>query len=103
MELKSTIVRQWIGGFVGQIEVPITSDYTSWKIVLEFNRRVSKLFVSILSLLEFQNVKLKKKKTKKKQTKKQKQKQNKTKNKNKNKNKSKNKKKPKVHQLDVGT
>ena len=57
MELKSTIVRQWIGGFVGQIEVPISSDYSSWKIVLEFNKRVSKFFVSIFPCsVEFQNI-----------------------------------------------
>ncbi len=53
IELQSTILRQWIGGFVGQIEVPITSDYTAWKIILEFNRRVSKLYVSILSFIDF--------------------------------------------------
>ena len=53
LDLQSTIVRQWTGGFVGEIEVPISSDYTAWKIILEFNRRVSNLFVSIVSFIDF--------------------------------------------------
>ncbi|XP_072042265.1 uncharacterized protein [Amphiura filiformis] len=34
----------WIGGFVGEIHIPITSYYNSWKIVLEFPKKVFRLY-----------------------------------------------------------
>ncbi|XP_072046181.1 uncharacterized protein [Amphiura filiformis] len=40
---RSTIVHKWRGGFVGQINIPITEYYTSWKIIMKFNRNVFNL------------------------------------------------------------
>ncbi|XP_072035476.1 uncharacterized protein [Amphiura filiformis] len=34
----------WIGGFVGEIHIPITAYYNSWKIVLEFPKKVFRLY-----------------------------------------------------------
>ncbi|XP_072017819.1 uncharacterized protein [Amphiura filiformis] len=34
----------WIGGFVGEIHIPITTYYNSWKIVLEFPKKVFRLY-----------------------------------------------------------
>ncbi|XP_072025488.1 uncharacterized protein [Amphiura filiformis] len=37
---KSTIVHKWGGGFVGEINIPISDYYNSWKIILKFGRKV---------------------------------------------------------------
>ncbi|XP_072036751.1 uncharacterized protein [Amphiura filiformis] len=34
----------WIGGFVGEIHIPITAYYNSWKIVLQFPKKVFRLY-----------------------------------------------------------
>ncbi|XP_072014783.1 uncharacterized protein [Amphiura filiformis] len=43
MAFKSAVVHKWRGGFVGRIDIPISEYYTSWKIILTFNRQVFKL------------------------------------------------------------
>ncbi|XP_072036747.1 uncharacterized protein [Amphiura filiformis] len=43
---KTTVLPDyiWIGGFVGEIHIPIADYYNSWKIVLQFPRKVFRLY-----------------------------------------------------------
>ncbi|XP_072017836.1 uncharacterized protein [Amphiura filiformis] len=40
---KSTVEHKWRGGFVGEINIPISDYYNSWKIILKFPRKVFNL------------------------------------------------------------
>ncbi|XP_072036028.1 uncharacterized protein [Amphiura filiformis] len=52
--LNSTIYKEWYGGFVGRLHIPITAPTTSWIITMEFPRKIYHLDVGDAVILERQ-------------------------------------------------
>ncbi|XP_072036029.1 uncharacterized protein [Amphiura filiformis] len=52
MGLNSTIYKEWYGGFVGRLHIPITSPTTSWILTMEFPRKIYHLDVGNAVVVE---------------------------------------------------
>ena len=55
--LKTSIHKEWKGGFIGRIEIDIPREITEWSMKLEFRRKIYSIEVSNICIMAMTNLK----------------------------------------------